>query len=198
MTDAGERARRRDDFRVTMMYHPSHHVLDLDEAESWFEQVFGRPSTSLASLRRGCSSTAGISERLLDVHADQRRLVRHHRPKRYVLLGVQRYPTIEQPHLKGFGWYFEGMTELYHALRRHGIRVMSQLDELAEGDDPPTAAGSRDAALLLPPRGCRPALRVLPGDSLSARSADRAGLDLAPGRRTTIPSGSSGAPTTPC
>ena len=42
-------------------------------------------------------------------------------PKRYVLLGVQRYATVEQPHLKGFGWYFEGMAELYHALKRHRI-----------------------------------------------------------------------------
>ncbi len=63
-------------------------------------------------------------------------------PKRYVLLDVQRYPTVQQAHLKGFGWYFEGMTELYHALKRNGFTIISQVDELAEGDDPPTAAGS--------------------------------------------------------
>ena len=63
-------------------------------------------------------------------------------PKRYVLLGVQRYATVEQPHLKGFGWYIEGMPELYRELQHHGIAVTSQLDELADGEDPPTAAGS--------------------------------------------------------
>jgi len=130
------------DFRVTMMYHPSHHVLDLGEAESWFERVFGRPSTSLASMTRDAPPRPGhptdystftpISDVLFDTID----------PKRYVLLGVQRYPTVEQPHLKGFGWYIEGVAQVYRELKRHGIRVTSQLDELAEGDEPPTAAGS--------------------------------------------------------
>jgi catechol 2,3-dioxygenase-like lactoylglutathione lyase family enzyme len=130
------------DFRVTMMYHPSHHVPDLAEAEEWFARVFGRPSTSLASLSRGGAPRPGypndysiftpISDVLFDTID----------PKRYVLLGVQRYATVAQPHLKAFGWYFEGMTGLYRELTRRGVRVTSQLDELAEGDEPPTAAGS--------------------------------------------------------
>jgi catechol 2,3-dioxygenase-like lactoylglutathione lyase family enzyme len=130
------------DFRATMMYHPSHHVPDLAEAEEWFARVFGRTSTNLASLSRGSPPRPGypndystftpISDVLFDTID----------PKRYVLLGVQRYATVERPHLKAFGWYFEGMTELYLELRRQGIRVMSQLDEVADGDEPPTAAGS--------------------------------------------------------
>jgi hypothetical protein len=130
------------DFRVTMMYHPSHHVPDLAAAENWFEQVFGRASTSLASMAHGAPPRPGypndystftpISDVLFDTID----------PKRYVLLGVQRYATVEQPHLKAFGWYFEGMAEVYRELKRQGIRVMSQLDELADGNDPPTAAGS--------------------------------------------------------
>jgi hypothetical protein len=130
------------DYRVTMMYHPSHHVPDLVEAEEWFARVFGRPSTSLASMSRGAPPRPGypndysiftpISDVLFDTID----------PKRYVLLGVQRYATVERPHLKAFGWYFEGMAELYGALKRQGIRVTSQLDELADGDAPPTAAGS--------------------------------------------------------
>lgn len=129
-------------FSVTMMYHPSHHVPDLAEAEGFFERVFGRPSRPLASLGGGKPAREGypndystftpISDVLFDTID----------PKRYVLLGVQRYATVVQPHLKGFGWYFEGMTELYRELRRHGIRITSQVDEPAEGDDPPTAAGS--------------------------------------------------------
>jgi hypothetical protein len=130
------------DFRVTMMYHPSHHVPDLSAAEQFFEEVFGRPSTSLASMARGAPPRPGypndystftpISDVLFDTID----------PKRYVLLGVQRYATVEQPHLKAFGWYFEGMTEVYRTLTRQGIRLTSQLDEIADGDDPPTAAGS--------------------------------------------------------
>jgi hypothetical protein len=129
-------------FRATMMYHPSHHVPDLAEAESWFARVFGRPSTRLASMSRGAPPRPGypndystftpISDVLFDTID----------PKRYVLLDVQRYATVQQPHLKGFGWYFEGMTELYHALRRSGYQIINQVDEFAVGDDPPTAAGS--------------------------------------------------------
>jgi hypothetical protein len=63
-------------------------------------------------------------------------------PKRYVLLGVQRYATVTQPRLKAFGWYVEGMAELFGALRDQGIGMTSQLDELADGDEPPVAAGS--------------------------------------------------------
>jgi hypothetical protein len=129
-------------FRVAMMYHPSHHVPDLDGAERWFEQVFGRPSTPLASLSRNAPAREGyptdystftpISDVLFDTID----------PKRYVLLGVQRYATVEQPHLKGLGWYFEGMPELFQALKGNGFQVVDQVDEVADGDDPPTAAGS--------------------------------------------------------
>ncbi len=130
------------DLRVKMMYHPSHHVPDLGEAERWFERVFGRPSTSLASMSRDRPPRSGyptdystftpISDVLFDTID----------PKRYVLLGVQRYSTVEQPHLSGFGWYLREIAEVYRELRRYGFQVISQLDELAEGDEPPTAAGS--------------------------------------------------------
>jgi catechol 2,3-dioxygenase-like lactoylglutathione lyase family enzyme len=130
------------DFRVVMMYHPSHHVLDLDGAERWFERVFGRPSTGLATLRRGTPPRPGYPSDYSTFTPIADVLFDSIDPTRYVLLGVQRYPSIEQPHLKGFGWYVDGMAELYRALRKKGIRVVSQLDEPAEGDDPPSAAGS--------------------------------------------------------
>jgi hypothetical protein len=130
------------DFRATMMYHPSHHVPDLDEAERWFERVFGRSSTRLASMSRGApprpgypndySTFTSISDVLFDAID----------PRRYVLLGVQRYPTVERPRLKAFGWYVEGIAELYRELKHQGIRVTNQMDELAGMDEPPTAAGS--------------------------------------------------------
>jgi hypothetical protein len=136
-------AEDRSDVRVVMMYHPSHHVPDLEEAERWFREVFGRPSTNLASTRRGSppnpdypsdySTFTAISDVLFDTID----------PKRYVLLGVQRYATVEQPHLKGFGWYVKEPTEVFRELRRRGQRVISQLDELADGEEPPVAAGSR-------------------------------------------------------
>jgi hypothetical protein len=126
-------------YRATMMFHPSHHVPDLGEAEDFFRRVFGRDSIPMTILWQGkrdsgpdYSTFTPISDVLFDTID----------PKRYVLLGEQRYPTVETPHLKALGWYVEGMTELYRELTARGIKVMSQLDELAEGDEPPHAAGA--------------------------------------------------------
>ncbi|MEU9456269.1 hypothetical protein [Streptomyces sp. NPDC048277] len=62
-------------------------------------------------------------------------------PKLYIVDGVQRYPTVDRPHLKGFGWYVDEVAELYRALKHHGFRLIGQNDKVAEGDDPPTAGG---------------------------------------------------------
>jgi hypothetical protein len=139
---ATESSERVPGFRVKMMYHPSHHVFDLDETERWFERVFGRPSTSLASMRRGSPPRPGYPSDYSTFTPIADVLFDSIDPTRYVLLGVQRYPSIEEPHLKGFGWYVDGMAELYRALREKGIRVVNQLDELADGVHPPVAAGS--------------------------------------------------------
>ncbi|MEW2397259.1 hypothetical protein [Streptomyces sp. NPDC046862] len=129
-------------FRVTRLYHPSHHVTDLEESEAWFQRVFGRPSRPMAEMTRNAPASEGyptdystftpISDVLFDMID----------PKRYVLNGVQRYATVDKPHLKGFGWYVEGIADAYRALRRADIAMVGQLDEPAEGDDPPTAPGS--------------------------------------------------------
>ena len=130
------------DFRVVMMYHPSHHVTDLAEAEAFFQGVFGRASTPLSSLSRDAPPRAGYPTDYSTFTPIQDVLFDTIDPKRYVLLGKQRYPTVTQPHLKGFGWYVEGMPELYRTLRRAGITIVDQVDEIAEGDEIPTAAGS--------------------------------------------------------
>lgn len=124
------------DFRVKMMFHPSHHVTDLAETEAWFMRVFGRPSTSHESLHSNGPRRPGfpidystftpISDVLMD-SVD---------PKRYVIHGVQMYQSVDEPHLKNLGWYVEGMPELYRALKRHGYGVHNQLEQLVEEHDP--------------------------------------------------------------
>jgi catechol 2,3-dioxygenase-like lactoylglutathione lyase family enzyme len=128
--------------RPTMMYHPSHHVPDLDAAERFFEEVFSRPSTRLATLSRGAPPRPGHPNDYSTFTPIRDVLFDSIDPTRYVLLGVQRYATVTHPHLKSFGWYFEDIAQVYRALVQRGIRVTSQLDEMAEGDDPPSAAGS--------------------------------------------------------
>ncbi len=63
------------DFRVPMMFHPSHDVFDLDDAERFYERLFGCTSRrSLASMQsepdrgypRGYATFTLISDVLLD------------------------------------------------------------------------------------------------------------------------------------
>jgi catechol 2,3-dioxygenase-like lactoylglutathione lyase family enzyme len=135
----GDDARK---FRVTMMFHPSHHVPDLAEAEDWFERVFGRRSIPLASARRGKPLRPGVPTDYSTFTPISDVLFDSIDPKRYVLLGVQRHATVARPHLKSFGWYVDGIAEVYRELRGQGIRLLSQLDEIADGDEPPIGFGS--------------------------------------------------------
>ncbi len=120
------------------MFHPSFHVLDLDEAEQWFERVFGLRSTRLSTgpvdpdNRTDYSTFTLIREVLVD-SID---------PTRFVKDGVQQYPTIDEPHLKGFGWCVEGLLDLYRDLRSHGVRLVGNLGEEGTDDEPPSAHGS--------------------------------------------------------
>ncbi len=129
-------------FRLTMMYHPSHHVSDLSEMEEFFQRVFGRRSRPMAEMYgdrprnpdypSDYSTFTPIADVLFDTID----------PKKYVLGGKQMYKTVDTPHLKGFGWYVDGMPDCYRAIRTQGIGMVGQLDQIADGDDPPTSAGS--------------------------------------------------------
>ena len=129
-------------FHVTKMFHPSHLVPDLAEAENWFERVLGRPCTSLETLLRDIPVRPGYPRDystftlVADVFFDMID------PKRYIVQGVQQYPTIEKPHLKGLGWYVEGMDAAFRELQRHGIRLIDQLGNATAGDVAPAASGS--------------------------------------------------------
>ncbi len=129
------------DFRVTRLYHPSHHVTDLRSAEAWFERVFGRVSRPMAEMFKGqpdngypreYSTFTPLNDVLFDMID----------PKLYVLNGVQQYASVDQPHLKGFGWYVQGIAEAYRSLRRAGVAMVGQTGEAADTDEPPTAPGS--------------------------------------------------------
>lgn len=115
-------------FRLFRLYHPSHHVPDLDAAEAFFRRVFGRPSTRLNAY----STFTPIADVLFD-SID---------PTRYRVAGTRPYPAVESPQLRGFGWYVDGIADLYRTLRSHGFTLVDQLDRVADGDDPPHAVGA--------------------------------------------------------
>src|SRR5665213_2662982 len=94
-------------FRVMYMFHPSFHVLALTEAEHWYLRVFGQSSTRLGTgpqepNNRWDYSTFTMIRDLLMYSID---------PKLFIKEGKQQYPTVDEPHLKGFGWYVDGMPE---------------------------------------------------------------------------------------
>ena len=129
------------EFRITKMYHPSHHAPDLAEVEDWFERVFGRESINISETFKGrdtgnyptsYSTFTAIADVLFDTIA----------PTLYVLNGVQQYASVDKPHLKTIGWFADGAEEVYRSLRRAGIDMVDQFGKRAEGDDPPRSAGS--------------------------------------------------------
>ena len=60
-------------------------------------------------------------------------------PRRYVFDGVQWYPTVDTPHLNGFGWGVQGIEEIFAELQRRGVRCTDQFDRLSDGVTVPTA-----------------------------------------------------------
>lgn len=130
------------DFHVTLLYHPSHHVTDLGEADAFFQRVFGRATRPMAEMNRDTPPSSGYPTNYSQFTPINDVLFDTIDPKLYVLNGIQRYATVDKPHLKGFGWYVEGAAEAYRSLRRLGIEMVGQQDEVADGEDPPTAPGS--------------------------------------------------------
>jgi catechol 2,3-dioxygenase-like lactoylglutathione lyase family enzyme len=171
-------------FRVTMMNHPSHHVPDLVEAEAWFARVFERSSVPFDRMlgdlpvRPDWPMDYCIFTLIDDV------LVDCIDPTRYVVDGVQQYPTAERPHLKDLGWYVDGLVEAYRAVRANGIRVVNTLGELQEGDEPSGPNRPAPFFSLRDDAGLRyhfhAATHMLPGDPRRSPEADRPGGDEGP------------------
>jgi len=138
-------------FRVVRMFHPTIHAPDLAEAERWFARVFGCSSISLASMMKGrppnpdYPSDYSTFTVVRDVFFDTVD------PQRFVLSGIQRYPTVLAPRLKTTGWYVEGTAELVKELRALGIRSMNLLGEIPSGDALPSSPGAGSVTFFLVP-----------------------------------------------
>ena len=155
-------------FEVIRVFHPSFHVLDLDDAEQWFQRVFGLESTPLSTgpvdpnNRTDYSRFTMIRDLLMD-SID---------PTRFVKDGVQQYPSIDEPHLKGFGWCVDGLLDLYRELRSKGVRFVGNLGEEGTDDQPPTAHGSSMPMFFtVPEQTGLPYASINPGCSSSTSSA---------------------------
>lgn len=128
---------------VEMMFHPSHRAPDLEIAAAFFAKVFGRPSRMLDEVLSAHESTSAektavdyprdycMFTPIRDVFFDTID------PRRYVIKGEQRYPTVTEPHLKSFGWYVSDPQDVYTRLGEAGIRCRDQLNRIADGPTPP-------------------------------------------------------------
>lgn len=125
-------------FRVVRLFHPTLQTPNLSTTEQWLARAFGRDSTSLSTILPSkpeypteYSSFTVIRDVLLD----------NINPALHFTNGKQRYPSVDAPSLKGLGWYVDGMSDFYRALRAHGIRCMDLADVIAEGDEAPQSPG---------------------------------------------------------
>jgi len=111
-----------------MMHTPTYHVTDLDETERWFERVFGQPSIPIEAVLANLTLTPEWPRNHYAMYTPVRNvLIYTIEPKSFVNNGVQRYSSIDQPHLKEFGWSAKNMTGAFRQIKRHGLRATNSL-----------------------------------------------------------------------
>jgi catechol 2,3-dioxygenase-like lactoylglutathione lyase family enzyme len=121
-------------FRVGITHHPRHYVADLAETEDFFTRVFGRPSIPIdevlkrvayviPNFPRNYSAYTAIADIFFD-SLDPERVVFDGKQ----FIKVRRTP----PHLDCLGWYVEGHTEAYRALRSNGFTILNSIGEKQE------------------------------------------------------------------
>jgi catechol 2,3-dioxygenase-like lactoylglutathione lyase family enzyme len=158
-------------YQVKMMFHPSHRVPDLQEADAFFNRVFGRECKMMYELipREVAEATPDYPRDYCTFTLIQDVFFDTIDPKRYVIDGEQRYPTVTEPYLRSFGWYVDGLADLYPVLRENGIRCFDQLNVIGD-DDPPRSAGGAGLLYWAVPEDAGlsyeffPAERPFPGD----------------------------------
>lgn len=115
-------------FRVVRMFHPTQHVLSLEESERFFQRFFGRPTDMAETVMKQvvppdsgyptdyCAFTT-IREVCFDTVV----------PEKFIPGGVQVYASVERPTLKSMGWYTEGLGDLFATLRERGYAMTTTM-----------------------------------------------------------------------
>jgi hypothetical protein len=115
-------------FHLVRLFHPTQHTPSLDATAAFFQRFFGRPTSMAEPVLKSiippesgypvdyCAFTS-IREVCFDS------LV----PERFVLDGVQIYPSVQVPTLKTLGWYTEGLGDLFEHLRGKGFSLTDSM-----------------------------------------------------------------------
>jgi hypothetical protein len=111
-------------YRVVRMFHPTQYTPSLDESERFFQRFFGRPSAAAETvLRKIVPPDSGYPvdycafTTIRDVFFDSLS------PEKFTPGGVQVYPSVAKPVLKTFGWYTEGLGDLFGKLNSSGFTI---------------------------------------------------------------------------
>jgi len=139
-------------YAVRRLYHTTHWVPDLEEAASFFAQVFGRESKSLPDF-------LGLDERTLDAGYP----VNYCRftpiaevlfdsvdPELHLVDGLQPYESVTEPHLGAIAWFVDGIEDLWTELRRLHIRGTDQGRNEPQGEGPPLDISSTPIIFTVP------------------------------------------------
>lgn len=115
------------------MFHPTQHTPSLDESDRFFQRFFGR-ETKMAepALRAIVPPDSGYPVDYCAFTMIRDVLFDSVDPDRYVLGGVQAYPSVSAPVLRTTGWYVEGLGELFRELRARGLAVIDTLGRPVE------------------------------------------------------------------
>lgn len=134
----GLRSADRPGFVLRRMFHAHLRTPDLGHVERWFARVFGTPSVRLEAiagpdtdrLNPTAHSTYTQVADLLIASLDPRCYLRDGRPC---------HPATDRPRLNGFGWYVDGIDELYGWVRDLGYPIVDERNALAQDAQTPTA-----------------------------------------------------------
>lgn len=124
-------------FNVLRMLHPTHKVPDLDAAEKFLWEIFGRKCNKIeeylppASQAPGFPRDYSITTMIADVWFDCLD------PRRFEVDGQYFMEPVQEPHLHGTGWAVEGIHELYQVFLDNGIRSTDQRGRLGTRDKMP-------------------------------------------------------------
>lgn len=115
-------------FRVHRTFHPTLRVPDLQVAENFYKRAFG--ATIIPSYMGDFSSCMLVRDVFFESIV----------PQRYLVDGVQRLASVDRPEVNGFGWYVDGVEEIFERCKRHGIRPVDQFEDPVQGDQLPEVA----------------------------------------------------------
>jgi len=154
-------------FKLVKLYHPSHRVPDLEKADKFFKDVFGIRSVWRSEIYRKpdpkypdfpidyCIFTA-----IADVFFDCID------PQKYVIDGVQRYETVKEPHLNGFGWGVEDIDDIYELVQSVGVVPTDQANRPSDPKECPVASFNTSKLFHTTPESSGVRLEFYPVESI--------------------------------